>query len=207
MSLDSFAHTFIPAERASEKPLLLLHRTGVSESVLIPWARKLCPGAALLAVRGRVLEDGKPRFFRRLGQAQFDVEDLLIQTDMLGRFIEAAREQYRLEAPIAVGHSNGANIAWSLMFARPSALSGAVLIRPLMPIKPAEVGMMHKFPVLILSGSEDRVATPESATALPELLRTAGATVSHVFLRAEHDLVSEDFEFAQAWLHSHFAPG
>lgn len=204
MSLDSFTHTFVPAENTSKKPLLLLHRTGVSEDALIPWAKKLSPGAAVLAVRGRVLEDGKPRFFRRLGQAQFDINDLDVQTDILGRFVEAAREQYMLDAPIAVGHSNGANIAWSLMLKQPDTLSASVLLRPLMPIEPAKVSAMHKFPVFILSGSEDRVATPEAATALPALLRTAGATVSHVFLRAEHDLVPADLELARTWLRCHF---
>lgn len=202
--MQRFVHTFVPAEDASKPTILLLHRTGVSETVLIPWAKEIWPGAALLVPRGRVLEDGKPRFFRRVGQAQFDVEDLRAQTAELDRFIEAARTQYSLGQPIAVGHSNGANIAWSLIFSRPAALSGAVLLRPLMPIDPGEVSAMLGFPVLILSGSEDQVATPKVAVALPERLRMAGADVSHVFLRAGHDLVMEDREIARAWLRSRF---
>lgn len=204
MSLESFEHTFVPATDASQKPLLLLHRTGISETALIPWAKKLWPGAALLAPRGRVLEDGKPRFFRRIGQAQFDVEDLNAQTDKLDRFIDAARARYLLEAPVAMGHSNGANIAWSLMFSRPAALSAAVLLRPLMPIDPAHVSEMPGFPVLILSGSEDRIATPEAAAALPKHLKAAGADLSHVFLRATHDLEPEDLDIARAWLGNRF---
>jgi phospholipase/carboxylesterase len=204
VSLESFEHTFVPATDASKKPILLLHRTGINETVLIPWAKELWPGAALLAPRGRVLEDGKPRYFRRIGQGQFDVEDLHAQTAELDRFIDAARQRYALDAPIAVGHSNGANIAWSLMFSRPAAFSGAVLLRPLMPIDPERVSAMHGFPVLILSGSDDRVAAPEAAAALPGRLRIAGANVSHVFLRATHDLVAGDREVAQAWLCSYF---
>ena len=205
MSFQSFVHTFIPAEDTSKRPILLLHRTGISEAILVPWARELWPGAALLAPRGRVLEDGKPRFFRRLGQAQFDVEDLHAQTTELDCFIGAARQHYSLDAPIAVGHSNGANIAWSLMFSRPAALSGGILLRPLMPVEPGKVSAMSGFPVLVLSGSEDRIATPKAALALPERLKMAGAEVSHVFLRAKHDLVPEDRDIAQAWLRSHFS--
>ena len=204
MSLQSFTHTFVPAEDPSKRPILLLHRTGISETVMIPWAKQLWPGAALLAPRGRILEDGRPRFFRRVGQAQFDVADLRAQTDELNRFIDAARDRYGLEAPIAVGHSNGANIAWSLMFSRPDALSAAVLLRPLMPIEPEPVAPMNGFPVLVLSGSDDRVATPEAAAALPQRLRMAGAEVSHVFVRATHDLAAADLEIGRAWLSNRF---
>ena len=205
MSLESFIHTFVAAEDASKKPILLLHRTGVDENVLVPWAKDVWPGSALIAPRGRVMEEGKPRFFRRVGQAQFDVGDLKAQTAALDQFVDAVRGRYGLEAPIAMGHSNGANIAWSLMFSRPSAFSGAVLLRPLMPIVPEHVGEMHGLPVLILSGSEDRIASPEAATALPQRLRMAGANVSHVFLRAKHDLVAEDCDIARAWLNSYFS--
>jgi phospholipase/carboxylesterase len=206
MSLLSFVHTFVPGENSAKRPILLLHRTGASESALIPWAQKLWPGVALLAPRGRILEDGKPRFFRRLGQAQFDAEDLRVQTAALDAFITAARQHYSLDAPIAIGHSNGANIGWSLIFARPHALSAAILLRPLMPINPGEVGTMQNFPVLILSGKNDRIAPPPAAALLPDRLKSAGADVSHVFLNARHDLVQEDGDIARAWLRSYFTP-
>jgi phospholipase/carboxylesterase len=204
VSLRSFAHTFVEAEDRLRQPILLLHRTGASETALIPWAKKQWPGAALLAPRGNVLENGRPRFFRRIGQAQFDLDDLRMQTIELRLFVEAARDAYSLDAPIAVGHSNGANIAWSLIFSQPNALIGAVLIRPLMPIDPGEVAESSGLPVLILSGSEDKIVSPEAALALPNRLRIAGAEVSQVFLRAGHDLVPEDGEIVRAWLSGNF---
>jgi phospholipase/carboxylesterase len=206
VSLHSFSHTFVPAESSKKPPpILLLHRTGAAETDLIPWAKHLWPGAALLAPRGRVLEDGRPRFFRRYGQAQFDLADLHVQTAELDAFITSARQHYALDAPIAVGHSNGANIAWSLLFSRPAALTAAILLRPLMPIEPAKISAMPGFPILILSGSEDRIASPKAAMALPERLGQAGAEVSHIFLRAKHDLVPEDQEIAHSWLSNHFS--
>lgn len=207
MSLDAFIHTFIPAEHNGDgkKPLLLLPRTGANECDLIPMGRMLSPGAALLAVRGNVLEDGKPRFFRRVGQAQFDVSDLHERTGQLALFLRAARHAYGIQAPIAVGHSNGANIAWSLIFSDPASLSGAVLYRPLMPIDPGRIENLANFPVLVLSGSDDKIAPPSAAAALPIRLRDAGADIEHKIIQAEHDTVPLDFALARKWLERNFA--
>jgi len=202
MSLDTFIHTFIPATLggADKKPLLLLPRTGADELDLVPIGKALSPGAALLAVRGNVLENGKPRFFRRLGHAQFDVEDSRDRTAQLGCFIREAQRVFGIESPVAVGHSNGANIAWSLMFADPSALSGAILFRPLMPIDPGRGDGLWNFPVLVLSGSDDKVAPPDEAVALPKRLFEARADVTHKFIQAGHDTVQLDFDLARDWL-------
>jgi phospholipase/carboxylesterase len=206
MGLKSFIHSFVPAtpEGAGKRPLLLLPRTGGTELDLISLGRALSPGAALLSVRGNVLEDGKPRFFRRFGRGQFDVDDLRERTTQLGRFIRAAREAYRIEAPVAVGHSNGANIAWSLIFSDPSSLSGAVLFRPLMPIDPVWAQKAGPLPVLILSGADDTIAPPREVVALSVRLRELGADVSHELLPAAHDLIATDEAIAGAWLRQTF---
>jgi phospholipase/carboxylesterase len=206
MSLESFIHSFTPAtpEGAGKKPLLLLHRTGGTEFDLISLGHALSPGASLLSVRGNVLEDGKPRFFRRFGRGQFDVDDLHERTAQLGGFIRAAREAYRIEAPVAVGHSNGANIAWSLIFSDPASLSGAVLLRPLMPLDPVWAQKSVPLPVLILSGADDTIAPPPEVVALSARLRELGADVSHELLRAAHDLIAADEAIAGAWLRRTF---
>src|SRR6476661_9607114 len=122
-----FIHEFVPGK--SERTLFLLHGTGGNERDLIPLGRELDPNAALLSPRGRILENGMPRFFRRLAEGVFDLEDLKLQTDELTRFIDAASEKYGLEAGkiIAVGYSNGANIAASVMLTYPNVLAGAIL--------------------------------------------------------------------------------
>ena len=205
MSLRAYVHLFVPPEDVSRKPLLLLHRTGHDENSLVAAARELSPGAALLAPRGKVLEEGKPRFFRRVGRGQFDVADLQAQTADLGAFLRAACDHYCIDRPVAVGHSNGANIAWSLMFADPGVLSGAILFRPLMPIDPGEGNGLAKFPVLVLSGTDDKVAPPDEAFALPNRLRKVGADLSFQFIKAEHDIVPLDHVIARAWLNRQFA--
>ena len=205
MSLDAYVHVFVPPQNVLRKPLLLLHRTGHDENSLLAMASELSPGAAMLAPRGKVLEEGKPRFFRRVARGQFDVANLQVETADLAAFIRAACAHYRLDPPIAIGHSNGANIAWSLMFADPGVLSGAILFRPLMPIDPGEGNGLAKFPVLVLSGADDKVAPPADAVALPNRLREVGADLSYQLISAEHDLVPLDRVVARAWLRRHFA--
>src|SRR5687768_15106660 len=139
----------------TETTLLLLHGTGADENDLIPLGRAVAPGAALLSPRGQVLENGMPRFFRRRAEGVFDVEDLKARTDQLAAFISAAQTAYGIAKPIAVGFSNGANIAWSLLLRQPDVLAGAVLIRAMMPFRPEALGALDRVPVLLLSGSSD----------------------------------------------------
>src|SRR3972149_623629 len=126
-----FIHRFIPATQDGLPPLLLLHGTGGDENDLVPLGEQLLPGAALLSPRGKVLENGMPRFFRRLKEGVFDLEDLKVRTAELASFVAAARTAYGLAPPIAVGFSNGANIAASLLLTQPDALSGPGPLRGL----------------------------------------------------------------------------
>ncbi len=133
-----FAHRFVPASLAGLPALLLLHGTGGNEDDLLPLAERLLPGAAQLSPRGRVLERGMPRFFRRLAEGVFDLDDLRLRTHELADFVDAARRTYDLGAvaPIAVGLSNGANIAAAMLLLRPGTLGGALLLRPMVPLEP-----------------------------------------------------------------------
>ena len=152
-----FIHRFIPATQPGKPPLLLLHGTGGNENDLLPLGAQLSPGAALLSPRGKVLENGMPRFFRRLAEGVFDLADLKVRTAELTDFIAAARKAYGLDAPVAVGFSNGANIAASLLLTRPQALRGAVLLRAMLPFEPEPLPDLAGKPVLLLSGDRKSV--------------------------------------------------
>ena len=130
----SFTHRFAPATTAAARPLLLLHGTGGDENDLLALGRMVAPGAALLSPRGKVLENGMPRFFRRLAEGVFDEDDVRKRAHELADFIEAACRHYGIAAPVALGYSNGANIAAAILLLRPAVLAGAVLLRTMVPL-------------------------------------------------------------------------
>ena len=121
----SFIHRFVPGHQADTPPILLLHGTGGDESDLLPVGQAIAPDAALLSARGKVLEHGMPRFFRRLAEGVFDEKDVRRRANELANFIEEARQKYKIAAPVALGYSNGANIAAAMLFLRPDALAGS----------------------------------------------------------------------------------
>jgi phospholipase/carboxylesterase len=192
-------HRFVPARVPGKPPLLLLHRTGGNEDDLLEFGTEIGRGAALLSLRGWVLEEGKPRFFRRIGSGQFDRDDLALRTRELGDFITRTRQTYAIDAPVVVGFSNGANIAWSLLVTNPALIAGAILMRPMMPFEPA-VSPLRDRPVLVISGTTDTIVPPDEAMALPALLRASGAQIVHEFVEAGHTLTLEDGALAAAWL-------
>jgi phospholipase/carboxylesterase len=194
-----FVHRFIPAT-ADRPPLLLLHGTGGDENDLLPLGAELAPGAALLSPRGQVLENGMPRFFRRRAEGVFDVEDLELRTAALAEFLTQARTAYGIAKPIAVGFSNGANIAWSLLLRHPDVLAGAVLIRAMMPFRPDVLGPLDRVPVLLLSGSSDPMSPPAQREELAATLRAAGAELTHEIVPAGHGLTTQDVGLAAQWL-------
>jgi len=197
----SFTHRFAPATRRGLPPLLLLHGTGGNEDDLIPLGERLLPGAALLSPRGQVLEHGMPRFFRRLAEGVFDLDDLRRRTDELAEFVAAARSAYDLEsAPVAVGFSNGANIAAALLLLRPGTLGGGLLLRPMVPLVPDPLPALGGVPVQINAGLADPIVTPEQSEALGELLRRAGAAVSLDWIRGGHNLTPSDLEIGTRFL-------
>jgi len=200
----SFVHRFVPG--TSLATLLVLHGTGGDENDLLPLARELAPDAALLSPRGPVLEHGMPRFFRRLAEGVFDQEDLARRTDDLAGFLRRAREAHGLgEAPlVAVGYSNGANIAASLLLKGTGTLDGAVLLRPMVPFEPAAPPVLDGIPSLLLAGRQDPIAG-QTPARLAELLRAAGSDVELVWQETGHGLVQADVDIASRWLRARFA--
>ncbi|GEP10018.1 alpha/beta hydrolase [Methylobacterium gnaphalii] len=196
----SFVHRFEPATETGRPPLLLLHGTGGDEADLIPLGRAAAPGSALVSPRGQVLENGMPRFFRRLAEGVFDEADIRRRADDLADFVEEARAAYGLAAPIALGFSNGANIAAATLLLRPEALAGAVLLRAMVPLSTPPVADLAGKPVLLLSGMVDSIVPAENASRLAGQLRDAGADVEHAVLPAGHGLSQVDLTRVAGWV-------
>jgi phospholipase/carboxylesterase len=195
-----FIHRFIPARDESRKPLLLLHGTGGDENDLVPLGQRLSAAAALLSPRGRVLENGMARYFRRLDEGEWDLDDFSTRTDELAQFVTAARKAYRLPPPIALGLSNGANIAWSLLLRNPKLLGGAILMRAMLPFDPRPLPDLDGIPILILAGSNDTLIPVDQAALLAALLGEAGADVTYEVVYGGHGLTGDDLSLAGSWL-------
>ena len=195
-----FIHEFVPGKSA--RTLLLLHGTGGTERDLIPLGHDLDPNASLLSPRGKILENGMPRFFRRLSEGVFDLEDLRKRTNELADFIVSAAQHYEIDAAkiIAVGYSNGANIAASMLLLRPEILSAAILFRAMVPLIPETTPDLSATRVLISEGDHDPIVSAAEAGRLAGLLRSAGADVTIRFLQSGHELTSNDVDLAREWL-------
>jgi phospholipase/carboxylesterase len=195
-----FIHEFVPG--TSDRTLLLLHGTGGNEHDLIPLGRELDSNAAFLSPRGKVLENGMPRFFRRLAEGVFDLEDLKKRTNELAEFIKAAAKHYTFAADriVAVGYSNGANIAASLLLLRPETLRAAVLFRAMVPLVPEQLPDLSSVGVWIGAGAQDPIIPASEAQRLVELFRRAGADVTIRFANASHALTEGDIKTARRWL-------
>jgi predicted esterase len=195
-----FIHEFVPGK--SDRTLLLLHGTGGNERDLIPLGRDLDPTASLLSPRGKVLENGMPRFFRRIAEGVFDLEDLKKRTNELADFVAAAAQRYGFAADnvVAVGYSNGANIAASMLLLRPEILSAAILFRAMVPLVPERQPNLSSAHVWIGAGSNDPIIPTSETKRLAELLRSAGADVTMRHFSAGHELTPADVESARDWM-------
>jgi predicted esterase len=195
-----FIHEFIPGSLSCT--LLLLHGTGGNERDLIPLGRELDPNAALLSPRGKVLENGMPRFFRRLAEGVFDLEDLKFRTNELADFVVAAARHYgfALDKLVAVGYSNGANIAASMLLLRAEIMNAAILFRAMVPLIPAELPDLSSVRIWIGEGDQDPIIATSEGQRLVDLLRDAGADVTIRFFHAGHGLTNGDLETAGQWL-------
>jgi phospholipase/carboxylesterase len=195
-----FIHEFVPGK--SERTLLLLHGTGGSERDLIPLGHELDPNAALLSPRGKVLEHGRPRFFRRFAEGVFDLEDLQKRTNDLADFVISAAKHYEIAKRqiVAVGYSNGANIAASLLLLRPEILSAAILFRAMVPLVPDKKPNLNSKRIWIGSGAHDPIVPASNTKELVELLRSSGAEVTIRFFQSGHELTSDDVNAAREYL-------
>ena len=202
-----FIHLHRPPAKAGGPILLLLHGTGGNEHALVPLAETLLPGAGVLSPRGQVLERGMPRFFRRLAEGVFDIDDLKQRTADLADFIVSAAAQYGFSTNdvTAVGFSNGANIAAALLLLRPDALGGAVLFRAMVPLIPDTLPNLPAVPVLLSNGRTDPLVSEEETERLAALLRSAGADVTVSWQNAGHELTDRDVVTAREWLAQHLS--
>jgi phospholipase/carboxylesterase len=196
----SFVHRFEPGADPRARPLLLLHGTGGDENDLVPLGQAVAPGAPLLSPRGKVLENGMPRFFRRLAEGVFDEEDVRRRAHELAEFITEAREAYGLAAPVALGYSNGANVAAAVLLLRPETLAGALLLRSMMPLRSVSSPDLSGKPVLLVSGLADPIAHPRTVEPLASALTAAGADVEQQSLPVGHALSRGDLEVARRWI-------
>jgi phospholipase/carboxylesterase len=195
-----FIHEFVPGN--SSRTLLLLHGTGGNERDLLPLGRELDPDASLLSPRGKILENGMPRFFRRLAEGVFDLEDLKTRTNELADFVAAAVRHYKLAADhvVGVGYSNGANIAASMLLLRSEIMHAAILFRAMVPLIPDKMPDLSSVRIWIGAGDQDPIIPVSETKRLAELLRRAGADVTIRFAEAAHGLTNDDVEAADHWL-------
>jgi predicted esterase/catechol 2,3-dioxygenase-like lactoylglutathione lyase family enzyme len=200
-----FVHRYVPPPEqapADGTTLLLLHGTGGDENDLMPLGRALLPGAGLLGVRGNVSERGAARFFRRVAEGVFDLEDLARRTTELAEFIEAAGRVYHLDRDrvVAVGFSNGANIAASLLLRGTNVLQRAILFSPMMPFEPEQPPKLDGTEVFIAAGRHDPIVPAEQVTRLSEALELGGARVTVHWEAGGHTIPRSAVKAAAGWL-------
>jgi predicted esterase len=194
-----FIHLFVPG--SGRVTLVLLHGTGGDENDLLPLGRTLDPTASLLSPRGKILENGVPRFFRRLAEGVFDLDDLKHRTQELADFVEAAHAYgFDPRGLVAVGFSNGANIGASVLLLRPRTFAAAALFRPMVPLVPEVLPDLSGVPVFIGGGRRDPLIPQDQTERLAELLRRAGADVTMHWEPAGHGLAAGDLSAAKDWL-------
>ena len=204
-----FIHRFISANSKAKKSsltLLLLHGTGGTEHDLIPLGNELTPDASILSVRGKVLENGMPRFFRRLEEGVFDLEDLKMRTDELADFILKSSSIYDfdLKRLVAVGYSNGANIGASVLLRRPEVLAGAILFRAMVPFVPDILPDLSKKFIILLEGMRDPIVSRQEAESLLKIFNKAHSNVTIKWQGSGHNLTQEDIDSAKKWLEINF---
>lgn len=194
-----FIHQFIPGSAAYT--CLLLHGTGGDENDLVGIGRSLAPGASLLSPRGKVVENGAPRFFRRLAPGVFDVADIKVRAAELAQFVAESAHQYKFDPKrvYALGYSNGANMAAAMMLLHPAVLAGAVLLRPMPTIEPEPLPDLSGKPILVVAGEDDEMTTHELTGQAAATLSRAGADVQVKWVVAGHELTPYDFQTVQLY--------
>jgi len=181
---------------------ILLHGTGGNEDDLIPVGQMLTSSASLLSPRGKVLENGMPRFFKRLAEGVFDMEDLKFRTKELADFVKEASNTYsfNLNKTIAVGFSNGANIAASLLLSYPETIKGAILFRAMIPFIPENMPDLSGKKVLLSAGTFDPIVSKSQIEGLLNILQKSGADVTLKWQQSGHNLTQKDIFDAKEWL-------
>jgi phospholipase/carboxylesterase len=194
-----FTHRFLPGNLTATA--LVLHGSGGDENDLIPVARALAPGAALLSPRGKVMDNGMRRFFAHVSAGVFDEAEVRGRAAELAEWASAAAAHYGRNAQrvYALGFSNGANIAAATMLLHPGVLAGALLLRPRTVLEPREFPDLNGAPVLVIAGQHDEKMPAGASEHIARLLGRAGAAVEMAMLDAEHELTPQDFSLGQSW--------
>jgi phospholipase/carboxylesterase len=199
-------HVFIQGTNSEEPVLLLLHGTGGNERDLLPLANMIAPGASVLGVRGNVLENGMPRFFRRLAEGVFDEEDLVFRTKELNDFIMEMAQKYDFnrDKVVAVGYSNGANIAASILYHYSESLVGAILFHAMVPLRGVTIADLKNTPIFIGAGKRDPLIPLMETKELVEELKKANANVTDYWTEGGHELTRAEVEQAKVWYEENF---
>lgn len=199
--MSDFIHHFQPGD--PDKPVILaLHGTGGDENDLVPLAMQVSPGSAILSPRGKILENGMPRFFKRLAEGVFDREDLIFRTHELADFIASAADRYGFSTDrlFALGYSNGANIAASVLLLRPETIAGGILMRAMVPFQPNALPDLSAKKILLLSGIADNIANEEQTHALEDVFKRAQAMITLIKRPTGHGLTQQDVVEARNWI-------
>ncbi|HRI45183.1 MAG TPA: alpha/beta hydrolase [Fimbriimonadaceae bacterium] len=198
----SYVHVWEPPTGEDGRTLLLLHGTGADEHDLLPLGRALLPGAGILSPRGDVDEGGSNRFFRRFAEGVFDLGDVAFRAERLGDFVADCAHQYAFDPHrvVAVGFSNGANIAAATLFVRPHAIAEAVLFRAQVTFVPDPLPDLTGKRVLLASGRADTLIPTHEASELAAILRQCGAEVDHAWADSGHRLTEDEVDLARDWL-------
>lgn len=199
-------HIFQKGSNPEAPLLLLLHGTGGTETDLLPLSEIVSPGSSVLSVRGNVLENGMPRYFRRLAEGVFDEEDLIFRTKELYDFLELASGKYDFDRDrvVALGYSNGANIAASLLFHYEGALQGAILHHPMVPRRGITLPSLSDIPVFIAAGKNDPICPAAETDELNQILLQAGAAVNVHWENYGHQLTRSEVDAASSWFQKNF---
>ena len=202
MSSHSFRHLYQPATGATAYSLLLLHGTGGDEHDMLPLAEAILPGAGVISPRGQVIENGAPRFFRRFAEGVLDVEDWRERSQALADFVASICAEHGISPKtlLAVGYSNGANIAQGLLLLRPEVLGGAVLLRPMFITDDIPAKDLGGRPVLLLGGSHDPIIPADDLPRVAQQLGKHGAQVTVKTVQGSHGLVENDIILTRQWL-------
>jgi phospholipase/carboxylesterase len=202
MSAQSFRHLYRPATGATPYSLLLLHGTGGDEHDMVPLAEAILPGAGIISPRGQVNENGAPRFFRRFAEGVLDVEDWRERSEALADFVAGICAEHEISPKtlLAIGYSNGANIAQGLLLLRPEVLGGAILLRPMFITDDVPVKDLGGRPILLLGGSHDPIIPADNLPQVAQQLGKLGAHVTVKSVQASHGLVQDDIGLAREWL-------
>ncbi|GAE34286.1 alpha/beta hydrolase [Halalkalibacter akibai] len=199
-------HVYFEGKKKGAPTLVLLHGTGGNEHDLLSLAEMIAPDAAVLSVRGNVLENGMPRFFRRLAEGVFDEQDLLFRTKELTEFISEKAKEYQFDRNkvVAIGYSNGANIAASMMYHHEQSLNGAILFHAMVPRRGVNIPDLTNTKVFIGAGKQDPLIPLNETKELIEDLKKANASVTEYWVNGGHQLVREEVEEAKKWYDQHY---